>query len=190
MSHNSVVNSIESVRGPYDVELSLNRTSAVIDGTMTATSSNGVALFSGLKILTWDYFTLTAAATDMVSGVSSGFYVVNFVKSISIVANETTSSVNFNILLTVTTTGNDDLVFPGDCSISLSESTSSLHGTVLEKTISGGSGTFEVYLSSTGSKTIIATCPNTGTASSVTAEAIVTVQANTLKMTPTTPTVI
>jgi hypothetical protein len=165
--------------------LTLNDTSAVVTGNTPTNTESGVATFTGLKILTMNYFTLTVSATDMVSAVSNGFFVTNYAKYIELTANETSPSLNFTILLTVALKGDDNLVFTGDCVVTLTESTSSLQGTLLQKTISGGSGTFEVYLKSTGLKNIVATCPNTGTATSITKTCPVTVLANTLKITVT-----
>jgi hypothetical protein len=119
----------------------------------------------------------------MVSAVSNGFFVTNYAKYIELTSNETSPTANFTILLTVLLKGDDNLVFTGDCVVTLTESTSSLQGTLLQKTISGGSGTFEVYLKSTGIKSIVATCPNTGTATPITAACAITVLANTLKIT-------
>jgi hypothetical protein len=163
---------------------------AVFSGTIETDTVSGVANFDGIRILTGDSLTLTASATDMVSGVSDAFTVENFVYWVEIDSNNTSPSVNFTIILTVTLKGEDNLAFPGTCTVTISESTSSMVGTSLEQSITGGSGTFEVYLKTAGTKTIVASCPNTGTSDSKTGNVELTVLAPTIKINPTSPTVL
>lgn len=189
MNHFSNLNSIENVNGPYSITLELNSTTAVFSTSVVSDTVNGVASFLGLRILSGDYFTLTAKAGDMVSAVSTDFYVENFVYTVEVVSDNNSPSLNFTFTLTVTLKGEDNLLFPGTCTVSLSESSSSLQGSILSKDITSGTGTFDVYLKALGSPTIIATCPNTGTAESKTAQITINVQANKLVITHTSPSV-
>lgn len=171
--------------------LSLDSISAVVDGTVEFDTSSGIATFSSLRILTWGTFILTGTATDMIDAVSDSFSVINYVYSMELTSNNTSPSLNFAILLTVTMKGEDNALFTGTCTVTLTESTTSLFGPELAKDITGGTGTFEVYLNSLGTKTIVATCPNTGEGvDDKTANAIIEVQANTLKISSLAPTVI
>lgn len=183
-------NLVESAKGSYTVTLSLSRADAVFSGTIETDTVSGVANFNAIRILTGDSLTLTASATDMVSGVSAAFTVENFVYWVGITSNNTSPSVNFTVLLTVTLKGEDNLAFPGTCIVTISESTSSMVGTSLEQSITGGSRTFEVYLKTTGTKTIVATCPNTGTSDSKTGNVELTVLATTIRISPTSPSVL
>jgi hypothetical protein len=147
----------------------------VISGTAQKNTVSGVANFSTLRILSGNTFVLKAASTDMVDAVSASFTVINYVHTMTLASSSTTSSLNFMITLTVTMKGEDNLPLPGTCTVTLTEITSNLHGVALSKDITGGTDTFDVYLSSLGSKTIVATCSNTGTTTSKTSEVTIDV---------------
>lgn len=101
-------------------------------------------------------------------------------------AGTSTPSVNFVFGLTVTIKGEDGSAFLGSCTITLTESTSSLVMTSANSvlTTSTGSTTIQVYLNSAGSKTITATCPASGSSPAVSGS--VTVNVSNLKMIVTT----
>jgi hypothetical protein len=139
----------------------------VFSESVVSETVSGVASFLGLRILSGDYFTLTAKANDMVSAVSTDFYVENFVYAVEIVSDNNSPSLNFTFILTVTLKGEDNLLFPGTCTVSLSETSLSLQG----------------------SPTITATCPQTGTIQSETADITINVLSNKLVITHTSPTV-
>lgn len=126
----------------------------------------------------------------MVSAVSSPFDVENYVGSVILSSDSLSPSVNFTIQITATLKGNDNILFAGTCSLTLTESTSSLFGTLLTKSITGGTGTFDVYFDETGNKRVETSCSNTGLDQPAqTAYLDFTVLANTLKITSVVPSV-
>jgi hypothetical protein len=126
----------------------------------------------------------------MVSAVSSSFNVENYVSSVVLSSDNLSPSVNFSIQITATLKGNDNNLFPGTCSLTLTESTSSLFGTLLTKSITGGTGVFDVYFVGTGDKRVETSCSNTGlNQPAQTAYLDFTVLANTLKITSVVPSV-
>jgi len=160
---------LEISRGPYSIALSLSPT-GTFSGTTTASTSGtpGFKTFSNLRILTWNTFTLTASSTSITSAVSAQFTTINYVHTIAITSSTSTPSVNFAFTLTFTIKGEDTNAFTGVCSLSLSESGNSLAGS-LTGNISGGSGNLVVYFTTSGSKTVVATCPSVSPSSAVTA---------------------
>lgn len=186
MNHFSIADSVESIIGPYSITLALNDTSGVVSGNTPMNTVSGVATFTGLRLLTMNYFILTASYTDMISADSSAFYVENYVYSV-VLSVGASPSLNFDFVLTVTLKGEDNALFKETCTVTLTESSSSLQGTTLSKDITGGTGTFDVYLSSLGTKTVVATCPNTGTSTPKIGQIDINVLANTLFLTSTTP---
>jgi hypothetical protein len=143
-----------------------------------------------LRILSGNTFVLKATSTDMIDAVSASFTVINYVHTMTLTSNSDTPSLNFMTTLTVTMKGEDNLLFPGTCTVTLTESSSSLQGAALSKDITGGTNTFDVYLSSLGIKTIVSTCSNTGTLTPKTSNVIIDSIENKLVISPTTPIVI
>ena len=94
---------------------------------------------------------------------------------------------NFLFSISIGLFGEDGGAFTGSCVITLTESTSSLAGT-LSNTITG-SGSLSVYLNSIGSKSIVATCPASGANTVKTQTIAITCLTLILKLTPITPSV-
>lgn len=70
-----------------------------------------------------------------------------------------TPTVNFSFTLTATLLGEDSQPYTGTCTVSLTESTSTLTG-ALSSSNSAGQATFSVYFTSAGANKIItASCP-------------------------------
>ena len=186
--YNNAGTVIESVRGPYTISLSLTPT-GTFSGTVSSSTSSGVISFTPLRILTWNTFTLTAQSASITSAVTAQFTTTNYVHTIGITTSDSTPSMNFAFTLTITLKGEDTNAFTGTCVIALTESTSSLAGTT-SSSITGGTGQMSVYFTSTGSKTITATCPASGSNTDKTQTISITVQSLIIKVNSISPTVI
>lgn len=171
---------LETARGPYTISLSLSPT-GTFSGTSSGSTASGVLTLSSLRILTAGSFTMTAASTSVTSA-TKALTIVNYVYTITLSSTTTTPSVNFSFTITATLKGEDGNAFTGTCTVTLTESTSSLVGTT-SNAITGGTGTFSVYLNSAGAKSIVATCPASGSSPAVTQTISITALTNILKIT-------
>ena len=163
--------------------------SGTFSGTITGLTSSGIITFSTLRILSRNTYTLGASSTGITSATSSSFTVVNYAYTVTLATSNSSPSVNFAFTITVTIKGEDGNAFTGSCTLSLTESTSSLGGTT-SITTTTGSGTLSVYLTSTGIKTITGTCPLSGSSPAVSGTITETVTTEILQITSFTPTVI
>jgi hypothetical protein len=89
-------------------------------------------------------------------------------------------SANFDFTVAVTISDSNSATTTDSCAVTLSESGGATVSGTASLTFTGSS-TFTIYLSSTGSKTIVATC---GT---VTGNSVITVMSDYLKITSYTP---
>jgi hypothetical protein len=186
--YDSTGTSVESVRGPYDVTISLSPT-VTVSGTWTGHTASGSITFSSLRILTWNTYTLTASSAGMTSATTSSFTTTNYVHTITMSTSNSSPSVNFQFTVTVNLFGEDGGTFIGSCLITLTESTSSLMGITSTTISTTGTYGFLVYLNSVGAKTIVATCPASGSNTVKTQSLAVTAMTLILKISPTSPTV-
>ena len=136
---------------------------------------------SSLRILSANTFTLTASSTGITSATAS-LTIVNYVYTISLTATPSIISVDFDLSIAATLKGEDNNLFTGTCVIGLTESTSSLQGTT-SQSITGGTGSFSIYFTSVGTKSVVATCSASGSSPAVTQTVSVTVQSNSIKIT-------
>ena len=173
---------VETFRGSYTITLSLSPTGTFY-GTPSGNTIAGVLTISGLRILTAGAFTLTAASTAITSAYIS-LNIVNYVYTITLSSTTTTPSANFSFTITALLYGEDGKTFTGSCTVTLTESTSSLQGTPTNTIATTGSGTFSVYLSSVGAKSVMATCPASGSSPAVYQTIAITVSQLTVKITP------
>ena len=157
---------IESARGIYSVTLSLTPT-GTLSGTTTRSTTAGTVTFTDLYIYSANSFTLSAASTGITTAISSSFTVTNYVYTIALSSTTTTPSVNFSFTITALLFGQDGKTYTGSCTVGLTESTSALQGTSSATIATTGSGTFSVYLTSLGNKSIVATCPASGSSPAV-----------------------
>jgi hypothetical protein len=172
---------VETVRGPYAVSLSLTPTGTLVT-TVSGNTASGTITFSNLKVLTAGTFSIVAASTSITPATSSTFSVVNYVTTVSISADNTAPSANFPVVLTVRIYGDDSNYYVSSASVSISESTSSMVVGSNTATTSTGQATFSVYFTSSGSKSVVATC------SSKTSSVAIAVSANRLKFDSISPT--
>ena len=166
--------------------LSLSPT-GTFSGVTALSTSAGVVTFSNLRILSANTFTLTATS-GLISATSSSFTVINYVYTITLTstATSTSPSVYFSFTINVALSGEDGHAYTGSSTIAASESTSSLQGDS-SKTITTGSGTFSVYLTSIGTKSIVFTSPAVGSSPAVTNSISITALTEILKITSLTP---
>ena len=143
-----------SVRGPFSITLSFSPTCSVT-GTLTATTSAGVASFTGLTINTGGSFVMTASSTNMVSGTSS-LTISTYVSTIQLSASTTTPTKNFDFTVTSTLKAFDSSTYTPVITVTLSGV--GLAGTITGST-SSGSVTLTVYGTTVGSMTISSTIP-------------------------------
>ena len=179
---------VENARGPYTISLSLSQT-AVTSGTWSGATTSGVLVLSSLRILTWNTYTLTASSTGITSAVSTSFTNINYVHTITMSTSNSSPTVNFAFTITVNLFGEDANAFTGSCVITLTESTSSLSGTTSYTISTTGTYGFSVYLTTVGTKSIVATCPASGSNTQKTQSISITALTLILKISPTTPTV-
>ena len=186
--YDSTGNTAESVRGPYTITLSLSPT-GVTSGTWSGSTTSGVLTLSSLRILSWNTYTLTASSTNITPAVSTSFTNINYVHTITMSSSNTSPTVNFAFTITVNLFGEDTNAFTGSCAITLTESTSSLAGTTSYTISTTGTYGFSVYLTTVGSKSIVATCPASGSNTQKTQSITITALTLILKISPTSPTV-
>ena len=171
---------VETTIGVYSVSLALNPT-GTFSGTASGNTASGTITFSGLRILSAGTFNIVASSTNIVSAVSIPATVVNYVYTITLSANTTSTSINFGVNITAVLKGEDGNAFSGSCVVTLTESTSSIQGTI-SNTITIGSGSFYVYFTSTGTKSVVATCPASGSSPAVTQSISISISTLILKI--------
>lgn len=165
--YDSTGTNIESTRGSYSITISLT-TAGTLSGTLTLSTTSGQANFSGLRILSAGTFFISASSTSLISvTTSTSVPIINYVYSMTITSSTLTPSVNFAFTLSFSLKGEDQNAFTGVCSLSLSESTNTIAGT-LTGSISNGSGSLIVYFTTSGSKTVTGTCPSIDSSPAVT----------------------
>lgn len=155
----------ETLRGPYSLSLALDPTGTTV-GSLSASTTSGQVTFSGLRILSANTYTLSISSTNMVAGTTAQFTVVNYAYSIELSSTTTTPSVKFDFTITATVKAEDGNLFPGTCTVGLSTTDSSLVGE-LSKVTTNSVSSMIVYFTSTGTKTVTATCPASGSSPAV-----------------------
>ena len=177
---NSRTNLITANLNSHVISLTLSP-SGTLSTTTSGTTTGGTLDFSGLRILSAGTFNLYATCTGMLAATSSSTTVTNFVSSVSISPSTITTSLNFDFTLTITLKGEDNRIFATATSVTISDNSACLQGTVTASTsASTGTVSFTVYCSSVGaSKTITASALGYNSVA-VTATAALTV--NTLKL--------
>lgn len=132
-------------------------------------TTSGEYTFNNLRILSLGTFKLIISSTGMTSVETSNMSIINYAYSMTIEASTTTPTVNFDFTLTVAIKGEDNLSFLRSCTIAI---TDNLSPTMLagenNLATTSGSQDFIVYFKTSGSKTVTASCPETGTATSLT----------------------
>lgn len=155
-------------------------------GTTSGNSASGVITFSSLRIVSSGTFSIVASCTNIISATSVSTTVANYVYTITLSATCTSCSMNFANTITANLFGEDTLAFTGSCTVALTDSTSSIQGTT-SVTITTGTATFAVYFNSIGSKSVVATCPASGSSPAVTQTIAITITTLIVKITGVTP---
>lgn len=163
--------------------------SGVFYGTVSMSTTNGVASFTGLRILSAGTFNIVSACTGMTSATYSSLTITNYAHTATVSSSTSTPSLNFFFTVTVTLYGEDSRVYRGGCLVTLTSSETVL-GAPLGTTSNAGIVTLSVYFANTGVKIITATCPASGGYAEVSSTVTVTIQPNVLKFITITPTVI
>ena len=171
--------SLESLRGPYSISLSLSP-SGTFSASVSGTTSGGTLTLSSLRILSAGTYTLTASSSTITSATSGSFTVANYVYSMTLSVPSSSPSVNFSFTVTATLKGEDSAAYTGACSLTLAST--GVAGT-LTASNSAGTATFSIYFPTIGTKTITVTAPISGSYPAVTATASITILTQILKVT-------
>ena len=122
-------------------------------------TTNGIATFDNIRILTAGSLTLQATSTGTDSAtLGTPISITNFVFTIEAVTSSSTPSKNFAFDLTVTLKSEDGLVYLPAATIALTESSGE---TILGYSPSGavnGVKVFRIYFETLGAKSLVATC--------------------------------
>lgn len=154
--------------------------SGSFSGTTVQTTSSGTATFTNLRILSAGSLSIQATCTDMVSVTSIQTTITNYAYQITLSSTNLSPTVNFLFTLSITIKGEDLALFKGSCAITLTGS--NLAGALTGST-STGQLSLQPYFTTTGSKTITATCPASGSSPSVSGQLSFTVLVQVLKIT-------
>ena len=129
----------------------------LLSGTTTASATNGVYTFSGLKVLTAGSFYILAQSPEINPGISlTQFTVTNSLGSIIVTpsVNSVATGTSFTISYSLLT--EDYKAYTPPCNVTITEETS---GTTLgSKSTTGGSDLITVSISSNGVKSLVVTC--------------------------------
>lgn len=147
------------MQSAYDISITLSLSpTGGLSGTLTGTTSSGSVTFTGLRILSAGSFSVVASFETMSSVSTSPLTIQNFLYSIEIACGSDTQTVVFPFTVTVTLKGEDDEVFIGTDTVTLTESGgSAIIGTASMSAVSG-IASFLIYFTTSGLKTIVATC--------------------------------
>ena len=181
--------SLENNVGIYSITLSISPTASV-SGTWTSSTTGGVFTFTGLRVLTKGNFVISASSTGLASVSTSTFSVYNYVYTITLASSLATPTAYFSFTISASLKGEDNQLYTGTCAISLVEIAGSTIFGTSSGTVTTGSASFSLYFSSTGSKTIRATCPASESSPSISGTVTVDIQSLKLKINSLTPTVI
>jgi hypothetical protein len=167
-------------RGSYSVTISLDP-SETLSGTLTGTTSSGSFSFSGLGIAKYGSYKIKAVGTDLTTGYSSTFTVLDFT---TITLASTSTSYSENCDFTVTATLKDQLGGTWTQSLSLLLSGSNVQpSSALNPTVTG-SHSFTIYCTSYGTLTL------TASSGTISATLTLTILQNRLKFDSVSPVVI
>jgi hypothetical protein len=166
-------NNLENQRGEYIITITLSPNTGSLNtagtSSLTSMTTSGEYTFTNLKILSLGTFKLIISSTGMTSVETSNISIINYAYSMTISSSTLTPTVNFDFTLTIAIKGEDNLSFLRSCTITI---TDNLSPTMLagdnNLVTTSGSQDFIVYFKTSGSKTVTASCPETGTETSLT----------------------
>ena len=154
---------------------------------MSGITASGTITFSSIRILSSGTFTIIASSSGITSATSSSISISNYVTSVSAVTSNASPSINFSVTITVTLTGEDTNLFTGSATVTLADSASGMSGT-LSASNNGGTATFTVYFTTSGSRII--TASTAGSSSTITGTVSITVSVQSLRVYSYSPLVI
>ena len=151
--------SVESLRGPYLVTLSLSP-DGVIHGSLSMYTVNGIANFTNLRILSHNTFTITASSSGILSESTSSFSVINYPYFVNLIhVSSNTISRYFDTTYAVDVLGEDNRTFTESCTLHVSSSDHSINFiSITDPSTSNYQGQIVFYSNTTGQKTLTATC--------------------------------
>ena len=179
-------NNIETSGISYSISLALSP-AGTISGTHSGSAVSGQIIFTGLRILSANTFSLTASSTGITSAVYQSLTIINYVYTIALQPSIASPCANFDFTVTATLSGEDTNPFTGTITAGIS-ATPSIAGSTSVST-STGTAAFIVYFSTSGPKVVTVTVPATGTSPSVTGTLHITALGNTLKIAAPSPVV-
>lgn len=148
---------IETQRGPYAISLALSPTGSMFGSTSLKTAS-GVAIFSGLRILSAGTFAIVASASGITSATSVQTSVANFVYSIVIQIGSSQLTANFEFQVTVRIKGEDGNLFLGSSSVVITEGSGVVFTGSGQQTTNTGIAEFLIVFGTYGNLNLVATC--------------------------------
>lgn len=148
----NALTSLES-SSSYPVTLSLTP-AGVLSGQTSKSTLLGSASFSTLRVLSQGSFTLTASSPDILADSTSPFSVSNrpFRLSLSILPGQVTAF--FDFTLTVSVFGEDLQLYSDLCTVQVNQFLG-LQG-LISKSGSSGLFSFDLFIESSGTKTLLA----------------------------------
>ena len=156
---------LETSRGPYTISISLSST-GVLSGSTSMSTSSGLAIFTGLRVLSNGIFAITAQSSSILPAVSQNLQITNLVYSLSITSHSTSVTSGFFFNITVNLKGEDSKLFNNSANVTLS-ATDAFGGTA-SATTSTGIALFQIYFDSPGYKQITAACGSVNSTLSIT----------------------
>ena len=149
-----------SVYSPINVTLALySGTNGTLISTIFTKTLTDTVTFSNLNIISQDLYYYQASCSNCATTKTNILNITTYVKSIVLVPQTTSTSVNFDIPLDVSLIAYDGTPFTGLCSFSLTESSKSLKGNSFS-IIQGSSTNLSIWFNETGSKNLTASCAN------------------------------
>ena len=129
----------------------------VLFGTSTSYTTGGVAVFSGIRVLSAGSFLITgtSSSAEVADGVSGPLAIENFVFALAF-SGPAWVTANFEFSLEVSVKGEDGLAFVSQVQVAV-QSQANLFGT-LTKLTQTGTASFQLYFSVPSSYTLQVTC--------------------------------
>ena len=147
----------ESIHGPYSISLSLDPQGS-LSGTLTSTSTNGVSLFSNLRILSRGNFRIVASANHANSDQTTFITCTNSVFQLQLSPFTLNPSQNFLLSIEVRVLAEDESLFLLPVTVDLTEDNGNLFTGDSSKSTSTGVCVFGIAFGSLGYKDLTFQC--------------------------------
>jgi hypothetical protein len=160
--YDSLGHSLESSFGAYAVRLTLAPASS-IDGSLQATTSQGLATFSSLRILSQGTYTLTASpatlsTSSLATGASPPLTIADTLYSVTVSTSTDTPTAFFNFYVYATLRGQDAALLAGTWGVTMAENNNSPFVGNSYVSSSNGVAAFYVYFTESGAKAVSMSC--------------------------------